>query len=245
MDVQFIGRVSKRNGSAFRERHRPLVIGSSIGHYDITAGTLGCFVRLDKSGDVRILSNNHVLADENQAEIGDAILQPGRFDGGQRPRDVVGTLDIFVRLRRRRPNVVDCALATVDDVDYEPSRLTGAGRLRGVALDPPAEAERVEKLGRTTARTRGRVTAFELDDVVVRYDMGNIRFDSVLEIEGAGTNAFSAGGDSGSLIYTSGERLARGLLFAGNDVGGSNGAGLTYANPIETVLSSTGTSLLV
>lgn len=42
-------------------------------------------------------------------------------------------------------------------------------------------------------------------------------------------------GDSGSLIID--EQLrAIGLLFAGGDEGGSNGQGLTYANPITTVL---------
>jgi hypothetical protein len=245
VDMRFIGRVVKRSAPVFRSRQRPLIIGSSIAHYEVTAGTLGCFVRLNKGGHERILSNNHVLADENRAEIGDPILQPGRFDGGQRPRDVVGSLSASVRLQLRRPNVVDCALATIDGVEYDPNRLRGAGRLMGMALAPPEEDERVEKLGRTTGHTRGRVTAFELDDVVVSYDMGNLRFDGALEIEGVGRNAFSAGGDSGSLIFTSGEKPARALLFAGGDQGGSNGAGLTYANPLETVLSRLDATLLV
>jgi hypothetical protein len=84
--------------------------------------------------------------------------------------------------------------------------------------------------------TRGRVTAFELDNVVVGYDLGNLRFDNQIEIEGAGDEAFSAGGDSGSLIVVADSREAIALLFAGGDVGGSNGKGLTYANPLRTVL---------
>ena len=76
------------------------------------------------------------------------------------------------------------------------------------------EGTEVAKLGRTTGLTRGRVTAFELDNVVVGYDLGNLRFDNQIEIKGAGEEAFSAGGD----------------------VGGSNGQGLTYANPLRTDL---------
>ena len=62
-----------------------------------------------------------------------------------------------------------------------------------------------------------------------------LRFDNQIEIEGAGNKAFSDSGDSGSLIVDAQQR-AVGLLFAGGDVGGSNGKGLTYANPIGAVL---------
>jgi len=46
-----------------------------------------------------------------------------------------------------------------------------------------------------------------------------------------------AGGDTGSLIVNA-ERCAVALLFAGSDHGGANGQGLTYANPIHTVLDA-------
>jgi hypothetical protein len=46
---------------------------------------------------------------------------------------------------------------------------------------------------------------------------------------------FSAAGDSGSLIVGR-DRRAVALLFAGSDQGGANGRGLTYANPIHSVL---------
>ena len=58
-----------------------------------------------------------------------------------------------------------------------------------------------------------------------------------IEIEGAGNKSFSDAGDSGSLIVDD-EMLAAALLFAGGDHGGSNGKGLTYANPIAAVLKS-------
>ena len=69
----------------YQKMTRPLRIGASIGHFKITAGTLGAFVRSRDDGSVLILSNNHVLANENKAKKGDHILQPGDFDGGQDP----------------------------------------------------------------------------------------------------------------------------------------------------------------
>ena len=63
------------------KQHRPIVPGISIGHKNITAGTLGCFVTA--AGDeVQALSNNHVFANSNDALLGDAIFQPGPYDGG-------------------------------------------------------------------------------------------------------------------------------------------------------------------
>jgi hypothetical protein len=77
-------------------RVRPVRPGISIGHQDSTAGTLGAFVR--RGDEVFILSNNHVLAMLNQAEIGDAILQPGPGDGGGL-LDQIGKLAEYVPIR--------------------------------------------------------------------------------------------------------------------------------------------------
>ena len=245
VDVRYIGPVRKlaTHGAAYyRGRRRPLVIGCSIGHFEITAGTLGCFVKT-KSGSRRILSNNHVLADENRAKKGDAILQPGVFDGGRRDRHAVGSLDRFVRVRFKGHNLVDAAIAAVaKGIESDNTTLGGDAKLTGVAPDPAAVID-VAKVGRTTTLTQGRIVAFEVDNVVVEYDQGPAVFDNQLEIESSGDGPFSDGGDSGSLIYTDGG-LAVGLLFAGSSQGGSNNLGLTYAAPIDTVLSALKCELL-
>jgi hypothetical protein len=79
-DVRLVGRIEKRTPAAisepwFRQRIRPLLIGSSVGHVRVTAGTIGAFVQ--RGGKTFILSNNHVLADENRGTNGDAVVQPG------------------------------------------------------------------------------------------------------------------------------------------------------------------------
>jgi hypothetical protein len=242
IDVRYVGRILKRTW--FTERHRPLQIGMSVGHARITAGTLGGFVKGPR-GRKAILSNNHVLADENEGAPGDAILQPGPLDGGL-AADRVAELWRFVPLRGgNASNAVDAAAAVIDEgIESEIGALYRARiPLAGIAPED-AEVDRVEKWGRTTGHTRGRVTAFELDNVVVGYDMGEVRFDGQIEIESAGRGSFSDGGDSGSLIMTEGDRLAVALLFAGSQTGGRGNRGLTYANPIHAVLSSLKTDLL-
>ena len=72
------------------QRLRPTRPGSSIGHLDITAGTFGCAVM--RNGLKFILSNNHVMANSNQAKLGEAILQPGPLDGGTLSQDSPGDI---------------------------------------------------------------------------------------------------------------------------------------------------------
>lgn len=97
-------------------RHRPLVPGVSVGHYAITAGTLGLVVK--KDDELHILSNNHVLANGNNAKIGDPILQPGLYDGG-RHNDVVAELSHYVPINFKGTNYVDAALAKIVNSNNE------------------------------------------------------------------------------------------------------------------------------
>ena len=78
---------------AYQDKQRPVVPGCSVGHASITAGTIGAVVEV--AGKVMLLSNNHVLADENAAAIGDVILQPGPYDGGK-AADRVGVLYNYI-----------------------------------------------------------------------------------------------------------------------------------------------------
>jgi hypothetical protein len=239
VDVRYVGRVSKRATPWYQQRQRPLLTGCSIGHVKVTAGTLGCFVKpRTGGGKTCVLSNNHVLADENRGKRGDDIIQPGRIDGGKAPADVVAKLGDFIRLKKRGANLVDCALGElVEGIRFDPTKLRGLGKLAGLGDAFLDEGTEVAKIGRTTGLTRGGVTAFELDNVVVGFDIGNLRFDNQLEIEGAGDEPFSDGGDSGSLIVGRDKRGVA-LLFAGSDQGGANGQGLTYANPLRAVLDA-------
>ena len=76
------------------DKFRPAPGGVSIGHINITAGTFGCLVK--KNNKLLILSNNHVLANSNDASIGDRILQPGPADGGRSPQDHIADLSEFI-----------------------------------------------------------------------------------------------------------------------------------------------------
>lgn len=233
------------NAQTLAQRIRPAKGGYSVGHFQITAGTIAtCVYDLLPGGSVSppvhgvgippkyyILSNNHVLANVNAASPGDPILQPGPYDGGTDPADRIATLSRFIPItldppvpRAQHQNLVDCAIAEgqFHDLDREIywNDVVRAWRQKasvGVGLV-------VKKTGRTTNFTTGRITTINAT-VDVGYGGGRVgRFKDQIV-----TTNMSAGGDSGSLVITL-DNVAVGLLFAGSSVA-------MIANQIENVRS--------
>lgn len=222
-----------------RMRLRPAPGGISVGHKAITAGTLGCLVRgrtAPRINRLMILSNNHVLANSNAAVLGDAILQPGPYDGGTNPADQIAVLERFrtISFAAGASNLVDCATgwAWPERVRRELMFLSGGTpNFFRIGATPVAATLglAVGKSGRTTQLTRGSVVAVGAT-INVNYGGGRVaRFVNQISIR-ASSGDFSQGGDSGSLIWTWDTRRAPvGLLFAG-------GGGTTFANRISDVL---------
>jgi hypothetical protein len=229
-------------------RRRPAPVGFSVGHPGITAGTIGGRV-IDALGNVYVLSNNHVLANANGAQLGDAALQPGPLDGGTDPADRIGTLFAYEPLNLGwnqygvppPSNWMDAAIAlsttallsnsTAEDGYGVPSSslyadANGDGFFddRGLLLGVG-----VQKVGRTTRLTQGQITGVNVT-IDVCYDIFCFtlgRFHDQIAICCSG---FSDGGDSGSLIVSAdGSKKPIALLFAGD-------ATLTYANRVDLVL---------
>lgn len=98
---------------AFNARERPATLGISIGNAnEASAGTLGAVVIDNTDKSLCILSNNHVMARENAAVLGEMIVQPGVYDGGSSPADDIATLKRFVTINSSG-NTVDCAIASI------------------------------------------------------------------------------------------------------------------------------------
>lgn len=213
------------------DRCRPPAPGVSVGHYLVSAGTLGCIVKKKDDDNHYILSNNHVLANMNESSIGDPVLQPGKLDGGQNT-DTIARLADYEPLVFNGDNFFDAAIARLE-IPFEPGDIPGIGSVTGTAS--PLVNSRVQKLGRSSELTAGQIVSKNID---IEVDFGNNRklvFRDQFEIEGrndeGGQAVFSMDGDSGSLVVESGSNKAVGLLFAGD------GTGSSYASPIEPVFS--------
>jgi hypothetical protein len=208
------------------QRVRPAMGGYSIGHYKITAGTAatGAYDLTpfpSKPASYYILSNNHVLANSNNANLGDPILQPGPYDGGVYPRDFIGRLARFITIFfDGRCNYIDAAIAETR-FEWFTREIYYIGYT--ASLWKPATLNMiVKKTGRTTNFTTGRVTAINAT-VNVNYGGGKVaRFCRQIL-----TTDMSAPGDSGSLVLDEYNNPV-GLLFAGSSV-------VTVLNPINLV----------
>ena len=233
----------------------PVPVGVSVGHPAISAGTIGA--RVTDGSNVFILSNNHVIADNNNAVIGDNILQPGVFDGGADNDDAIATLTDYEPITFSGNNTMDAGIALTTPAEVGISTPVGEyGSIVGYGVpnaelhpaygDPSVIGDEnmalllgtaVQKVGRTTGATSGSVTTVNAS-VSVCYDSPSCSliatFVDQIIISPAG---FSAGGDSGSLIVTDDAfNQAVGLLYAGNGT-------ITIANRIDVVLDRFGVTI--
>jgi hypothetical protein len=258
-DVVQTGRI--RAFQSHTARYRPAPGGISIGHKDITAGTLGCLVK--KGGVFFILSNNHVLANSNAAQIGDPILQPGPYDGGRFPDDHIANLEAFIPISfTDGPSGCSTASGIADFLNSIAKAMGSDARFQAITtqavdnlvdaaiarpLNPADVKDEILEIGPLSGvgsgtlgmaiKKSGRTTALTTGeiqqvDVTATVQYGDNRTARFTDQLLAG--AMSQGGDSGSAVLDTNNRLI-GLLFAGSDT-------TTIINRIENVFSALGVS---
>lgn len=225
------------------------------------AGTLGCLVR-DANGDLYGLSNNHVTGSCSHAAIGMPILTPGVADvaaGGMDPF-TVGHHFRALTMIPGDPSVVNPLLNhDIAMFRLSPNALNFMSSFQGGAYDTPATAGQlvanlnVEKVGRTTGHTQGRVLAQWVGSNPVFYQspsygfQGQVYYDPTFIIEGSAGDVFSDSGDSGSLITAVdgvGNRIAVGIVIGGLPDNRAPGGKLTIALPIDVALGQLGVTLV-
>jgi hypothetical protein len=128
------------------------------------------------------------------------------------------------------PNDVDCAIATPLSPKLVSPRNIWYGKV-GATPARPALNLLVKKAGRTTQRTRGRISGVNASVRVNYGPSGVALFRNQIVIVSLTSAPFSQGGDSGSLIVTDAGAKPVSLLFAGS-------ASHTIANPIRSLLSA-------
>jgi len=221
-------------------------LGTSGGNAtDITgnmccSGTLGSLVV--RNGTKYVLSNNHVLAKSDLANVGDAVNQPGLVDAAS-PCVVTGTTTVanlseFYNLQTGAAPSVDAAIAQIVNGAVDPTGnilLLGGTQTNGVP-DPgaptagpgisPTQAVGaphnglVAKAGRTTGLTCASILGVNVA-TSVSYAQNcdgtgttfTVNYTDMVQVTGGN---FGAEGDSGSLIVTQDTADPVALLVGGN-----------------------------
>lgn len=196
-----------------------------LAHGQSFVGTLGCFVRL-RDGSLALLSNNHVLADENHGLPGhDRVLQCASLAFAVHHHAAV--LAQFVPIKPwhgpgvvpplKERNVVDAAVAHVAaGTAWQQAYLSSRPVAPAGTLGFAQPGDRVYKVGRTSELTYGVVQQVGINVGPISYRDGPSYFRRVFTVQGAGHGAFAGPGDSGSAIVRDDGCLV-GLLFAGRD----------------------------
>jgi hypothetical protein len=259
-DVIQVGEI--RLLQARTDKWRPSLPGVSIGHKDITAGTFGLVVK--RNGVRHILSNNHVLANVNNGQVGDAIMQPGPYDITAEmgnceigkladfvPISVVGVSDcplaktvvkglnflakLFKRKTRIPPPVVQQEINLVDCAIALPNNDADIEeRILEVGLVSGIKEAEVG----IQVKKSGRTTGLSFGDVTAINAVVTVNMggmDFALFEDQIVTGYMSAGGDSGSALLDL-ENNVVGLLFAGSDQS-------TVFNRIQNVLEALGVEI--
>lgn len=232
--------------------------GSSISPGNsASAGTLGAIVR---RGNVLLgMTNNHVTGACSHSQIGLPILAPGVIDviaGGIYPF-TIGTHDGVLSMMPGSGGNVDIALNT-DAAIFALTNPANVSSFQGGQYDTPTvvldplDGMIVEKVGRTTGHTTGRIVGRELLPCSVTASAPNhgfqatILFPHVYSVHGDNSQ-FSDCGDSGSLVVTKqidGTFAAVGLLFASGHDSKAPGSIRTFILPIRPILDRLGVTLV-
>jgi hypothetical protein len=240
------------------DRWRPAPGGVSIGHYKITAGTLGVLVRDVETNEILILSNNHVMANSNDATQGDPILQPGPHDGGIVAEDTIANLARFVPIQFESeppPSPCPFSKAAAGIANFFARFVGSKHRLLSVVIqqanqvdgalakpvNPDVVSSEILEIGGVTGereaelgmevKKSGRTTGLTTGTVQLLDASVNVGYGggrTALFTNQILTTNMSQGGDSGSLLVSGEGNKAVGLLFAGSDQ-------VTIHNPIAFV----------
>lgn len=186
------------------QRRNPIQPGISIGSFE--SGTLGLMCRDNVHGGLGFLTCYHVIA----GWAGIAVTQPGPgADGGNFSMDKIGQLERFVPYDLR----VDAAFVKLNGKRGVVTEQFASGIL--VKTVSPMAVEKsvtLQKSGRTTGVTTGRITAQGF--YPIEYPGFGRKLIAGFQIDSIDGQRTSDGGDSGAVWYDSQTHEGKGLHFA-------------------------------
>lgn len=230
----------------------------SVGNFR-DAGTFGAIVR-DQAGDLFGLSNNHVTGSCSHSDVGLPILAPGVYDvaAGNIDPFTIGYHHASLQMVTGTPGNVpatantDAALFRLRD-NLAITSFQGNSYDTPTAISAPTSGMTVEKVGRTTGSTIGRVLCQVTGFQTITYNaplygfQGTVYYNCLYTVIGHGA-LFSDNGDSGSLVTTvdpaTGMRKAVGLVVGGIQDNKAPGGKLTFILPIEPILTGFNVTLV-
>ena len=156
-------------------------------------GTLGGFFTFGGK-DIFGISNNHVLANFNNCQVGDKICKAGSSI-------VVGTLQYWVKLNNAS-NYLDVALFRLSPGIDPYWNIKGSTSYPG-NIREAIEGETVYMIKNNGSVKEGKISRrFLTEEITFMLSGSNYPFIGLIEIEALYDSPFSLEGESGSLIFS-------------------------------------------
>ncbi|MPQ43807.1 hypothetical protein [Clostridium tarantellae] len=215
--------ITKINNINLKSRIRPIKPGINIAAFNgEIGGTLGAIVFGNKKNTPYILSCNHILADNNELEVGEYIVQP------EPPPDYYHNLVAFlskaIRLdfEEKGINIVDAAIAEIPSYVKYTEEIPYIGKVKNIA--DPYITMRVRKTGCVSGYTEGVIKTIN-----TKVRISNIYGEKLMFKDQIIASYMSEIGDSGSIVVDS-YNNAIGLLMGLSKE-------YTIINPITKILN--------
>ena len=178
-------------------------------------GSVGGFFTMGNSDQIYGITNNHVAANLNNCNVGDAIL----FEEDRR---AIGFLSHWVILKTsteiERLNQIDVALFRLNP-NLTPRWIIGDRSLPGpLGFIEPRQGGRVYMASADGRHRSGRITKTYTNHVLQFYLCGRpFLFTRLVEVTPISDSPFSQGGDSGSVVFSSNHYIVGIILGANSD----------------------------
>lgn len=204
--------------------------GGPISNSQGLSGTLACVVQ--DTNARYLLGSWHVMTN-TIGKDGDPIYMPSLAIDANAPR-VARLIATPIFNLGGGDNAFDAAVAKIED-GVQIDAALAPGQPFG-ACSVPSAGTVVSKRGALTGDTQGTVEGVSEDIPVMYNGRASDRAMLTGQIVIAGTGgAFSAEGDSGSLVWT-GDRCPIGVLAGGSFVQGGSATPLSFVSPIQPIL---------
>ena len=199
----------------WRDKHRPVKMGSSCSWEGLTACSTGLPI-WDRSGNPYLMMNGHCIWADGKAKVGDRVLQPAPADGGTKDDEIGRVTDMNYNISSADPDNIDLSIVKLNK-EVAQEDVTGRKYIPETRYLTSRDLLKfIEGGGRTLETTRrGQVIAIDFEARVNGEDGVRHYKDCVMSLNSdEDGNPVVMGGDSSSIRFIDNKPLVQ--TFAGS-----------------------------
>ncbi|PWH83050.1 hypothetical protein DIS18_00400 [Algibacter marinivivus] len=203
--------ISLHSNSSYYQKLEKLTGGCSISYEngDIYSGTAGAFFKLSDSQNIYMISNRHVIVD-NDYGLETKIIHPSKTDAEK--KEDISLIGKVFWTSKEKDDLLDAAIAIIYDekTTVDIGKYSISNQLNFNSIAAPKIGQNIKKIGKTSGVTFGEIKSINCTvNITENIKKPKIYRKQIL------TTCISKPGDSGSVLLNNNNEVV-GLLFGGN-----------------------------